>query len=228
LLPPDVVAEVRVSTDCTYLQEQWDAAEAGHAGSAVGSIDERSYASWRVLVAERMARAVVEEGAPMSGRTAAEAEADAAAAKARAKAVRRWYRKKRWWIVGFLAVVVVASVTSSSGSGDDDEAGGVQSSSTNDENPPQDDVRIVSCERNSELTNVLDAELEIVNHSSKRSNYLMEITVEDGAGTKIGDAVASANNVEPDQTAREQAVGTITGNAAAITCRLASVDRFAS
>ncbi|MGD9798261.1 MAG: hypothetical protein AB7H43_15285 [Acidimicrobiia bacterium] len=158
---------------------------------------------------------------------AAEARAEAAAAKARAKAMRPWYRKKRWWAVGIIAVLIGISAASSGG--DDNpvaatDDGGVQSSSSNEKNPPVDDVTITGCEKSSIGASV---DYQIVNHSSRRSNYAISVTIESGT-TKVGEAHGFVNDVEPGQTAVDGTFGTVSGSPASITCRLVEVERYAS
>jgi hypothetical protein len=157
------------------------------------------------------------------------ARAEAAAAKARAKSMRPWYRKKRYLLPLALVVLIGISVAASGGGDDKDTntaSDGVTSKlSTNDEHPPKDDVTITACESESE--GFASADLQVVNHSSKRSNYTIEITFERD-GVKIGTGNAFLTSVEPDQTSVDGAIGSITGPSDGMTCRLVNVERFAS
>ena len=164
-----------------------------------------------------------------------EARAQLAAEKARAKALRPWYRKKRFIIPAVLVVLV--GISAVAGSGDDakkdSEADaatvtteGVTSRlSANEEHRPVDDVELVSCAVGD--FGVATAKLTVINHSSKRSSYTVEITFERGT-VKVGDGSAFLTNVEPGQTAEDEAIGSVSGDAAGVTCRVVNVERFAA
>jgi hypothetical protein len=156
------------------------------------------------------------------------AKADAKGAKARAKALRPWYKKKRW--LGLIAIVVIAGIAVASGGGDSEpsstNANGVQSLSTNGDNPPAADVTVSKCEADEFM---MTANLAITNNSSKRSDYFIEVAFLDANGTHIGDGLASASNVEPGQSAAEDAGDFAPdGFSGAITCKLTDVNRTAS
>ena len=69
----------------------------------------------------------------------------------------------------------------------------------------------------------------IVNHSSKRSNYLVSVSFEDAAGTKFGDGFQAVNNVEPGQKATLEMSSLAEPPAGStVTCKLTEVERFAS
>jgi hypothetical protein len=164
------------------------------------------------------------------------ARAEAAAEKARAKAMRPWYKRKRFIIpIALVALIAIISIAGGGASEDDtsddrasesssNENDGVTSKlSSNSDNKPADDVEVTACELQ---FGVAKASLEITNHSSKRSNYLIELTFERD-GVKVGDGVAAVNNVEPDQKAESEGIGTASGDGA-IECRLVNVERYAS
>ena len=67
---------------------------------------------------------------------------------------------------------------------------------------------------------------EVVNHSSKRSDYVVQVVVEQG-GTQLDSTSAVVSNVEPGQTAA-LSTGSIDGGVAGATCRIADVDRMES
>ncbi len=186
-------------------------------------------------------------GGPTVSDEAATARADAAAAKARAKALRPWYRKKRWWAAAAAALIISVGAL-----GGDDEPSKVaaadtdtpepveqpaepapepqpepHTSSSNRDNPPQDDVTVTSC--TVQYGTVVQAELEVTNHSSRRSSYpIIGVSVEDDQGVKVAEAVATLMSVDPGQTARTTAIGVVTGNPADVTCRVAQVERWAA
>lgn len=66
----------------------------------------------------------------------------------------------------------------------------------------------------------------ITNHTSKRSNYVLEVTLLDSSGNKVGDGFAASNNVEAGQTAYVTVAATSTG--AFSSCNIASVSRYAA
>ena len=163
------------------------------------------------------------------------ARAELAAEKARAKAMRPWYRKKRFIIPAVLVVLV--GVAAAAGGSDSTKVSatadaptvtteGVTSRlSTNDEHRPVDDVELTSCEIGD--YGMATAKLSVINHSSKRSSYTVEITFERGT-VKVGDGSAFLSNVEPGQTAEDEAIGSISGDSAGVTCRVVNVERFAA
>ena len=170
------------------------------------------------------------------------AKAAAKAEKARAKALRPWYAKKRFIVP--LALVALVVVVGALGSGSDDNtttaaggngtvntvdrAAGVDTNSNNTDNPPQNDVAITGC-TTAEFTGP-EAAIEITNHSSKRSNYMVEISFEsqDGAN-QYGTGTAFVNNLEPGQSKAETATAfEDIADGTAFTCRVVNVDRFAA
>ncbi len=164
--------------------------------------------------------------------TAAEARAQAKAEKAYAKAKRPFYKKKRWWLVGALVLIVVIAVAASSSSSDKNNTAksntdGVKTVSGNDKNPPQADVSSSGCKYDSSIKSAT-AELKIVNHSSGRSNYIVDVTFQDSKKTQVGSGTAVANNVEPGQTAVTQAVDFASTAVDKLTCVIKEVNRFAS
>ena len=67
----------------------------------------------------------------------------------------------------------------------------------------------------------------VTNHSSKTSNYIIEFEIDDAAGTKIGDGIASTNNLAPGQKAQIDGIGMpSTGTPA--TVKLTKVTRYAA
>lgn len=165
-----------------------------------------------------------------------EAKAQAKAEKARVKAMRPWWKKKRFIIPGVVVVLAIIGAaaggggskdkTSDTGSSPDATSGVNSNFSSNGEHKPADDVEVVSCAKT--VIDTVDVALRVTNHTSKRSNYTMEISLEDTAGTKVGDGYASTNNVEPGQVANVSGVATLSGSPASFKCVLKDVERFAS
>lgn len=85
---------------------------------------------------------------------------------------------------------------------------------TSAESPPAQDVFISSCRAESGVATVT---LEITNRSSSPSNddasdYIVRIRIEDGSGGRIGEAVATINQVFPGETMPGEAVAPISGD----------------
>jgi hypothetical protein len=67
----------------------------------------------------------------------------------------------------------------------------------------------------------------VINHSSKRSNYIIEFEVDNAAGVKIGDGIASTNNIAPGQKAQLSGIAISVGDGPA-SVKLTNVTRYAS
>lgn len=162
-----------------------------------------------------------------------EANADAKAAKARAKAMRPWWKKKRFILpLAFVILIAIIAVTTGN-SGDDTEQASTGSDSESDgatsgQADEADDITVTSCEKDDIGMRTVKVGWEATNNSSKRSNYLVSFTIEDDAGVKVGEAHDVINDVEPGQTARSDAVGSVSGEPASVKCRTTNVDRLAS
>lgn len=122
-----------------------------------------------------------------------------------------------------LPVIVAALAGAACTVPDETQPGQVKTLSGNTENKPQDDVELVTCADGEFLP---DITVKITNHSSKRSNYSVSVNLLDSAGTKVGDGIAFANNIEPGQSAIEDLLATTNGDFA--TCQLMEVQRYAS
>lgn len=157
-----------------------------------------------------------------------EAAAQAAAAKAYAKAQRPWWRKKRWWVLAVVVVVVIAAAASSGGGKKNSASrhSGVSTLSGNETHPPQDDVAVTGCTAG--VAGTVTATVTVTNHSSQRSDYLIGVTFQDGAGVQIGDTSRTADNVDAGQTARIDAGAFVSGDATGVKCVIKSVQRTAS
>lgn len=161
------------------------------------------------------------------------AKAEAKAAKARAKALRPWYRKKRYLLT--LAIVAIIGI-SVAGSGGDDQAESAAADekaadapdtfSSNGENPPQDDVTVTGCAVDE--IGWMEATVDVVNNSSKQSNYMIEVTFESpDQSQQFGTGVALINNLEPGQK-KAEAISALTEAPGEFTCRVTDVNRMAA
>jgi hypothetical protein len=157
------------------------------------------------------------------------ARAEAAAAKARAKAMRPWYKKKRFILPLALVVLIGISIAAGGGGGDDKDndasSSGSKSVQSSGSAKAADDVTIDACAKDD--LGYMYADITILNHSSKTSNYLGTVNFLDAEGTKIAEGGIASNNIEPDQKAIEKAV-TLEEAPGEFTCKVASVTRYAS
>jgi len=167
--------------------------------------------------------------------TPQEARAQAKAAKAHAKAMRPWFRKKRYWVLGLVAVIVAISVASSQGetkvelntpalTGVDKGIGSQDASA---------DVKVVGL-GDKDVLGFREPELLITNNSSKRSNYIIELSLESPDGkTQYDSTIATASNVEPGQSTGGSVIaftktGPAAGTVEAPVVKVKSVSRTAA
>ena len=132
-------------------------------------------------------------------------------------------------LVVLVIVIVLVAVNSGSKSTSTSTPSGSTSplsGSNNTAHPPAADVTVTSC-RVDPSTNWPAARLEITNHSSKTSNYTVQVQFLNSSGTRVADGLAAASNVAPGERALEtaQSLDTVSGN---VTCNVTSVERFAS
>ena len=145
--------------------------------------------------------------APISAK---EAKAQAKAAKAYAKAQRPFWKKKRVLLpVALIALIVLimavsggddnknnstASTTASSGSTASGVSKGIGA------NDAAADVTVVKL-GDVDVLGFRKAELKITNNSSKRSNYIIELSLESADGkTQLDTSTVTATNVDPGQS----------------------------
>jgi hypothetical protein len=87
-----------------------------------------------------------------------------------------------------------------------------------------DDVSIAECTTDAAG---MVARLAVLNDSSKRSTYTVDVTFEDAAGSQLATGFVFVNNLEPGQATQSDA-HSLTEAPGPFTCRLVSVDRSAS
>lgn len=104
--------------------------------------------------------------------------------------------------------------------------GGVQSNSGNTTHPPAADVTISACVVDP-TTHWPDATLTVTNHSSKPSDYVIQVGFFDSTGARVAEGDDLENNVPANGVVKADAQGfsDVTGT---VTCKLVSVDRSAS
>jgi hypothetical protein len=86
------------------------------------------------------------------------------------------------------------------------------------------DVTIKSCEVNS-TTTWPAADLEIVNHSDAKANYIVSIEFVDAAGVRLGEGMAATNSLAPGQKAKAKAQS-LSDTSGKVTCKVAKVTRY--
>jgi hypothetical protein len=162
---------------------------------------------------------------PMSAK---EAHAEARAAKARAKAMRPWYRKKRFIFALLIVVVIGIVIAASAGSKDSSgtSSGGVTKG-------------IGSADASADVSGATLGQpdavgfravtLTVTNHSSKRSNYLIQMSIESVDGkTQYDTSMAVVNNLEAGQTTTPSAFPITKTVPAGAVVKIQSVQRLAS
>jgi hypothetical protein len=134
-------------------------------------------------------------------------------------------------VIGIIATVVLVLVAKDEV--DDrvtiDEDKGITTFSGNDEHPPADDVKIGECGPASG-TNYMRATVDVRNHSSEASNYIITVAFEskDG-GSQLATSTTGVNALGPDQTTTQEANSFQEApGGQEFSCRLTQVERFAS
>ena len=134
-------------------------------------------------------------------------------------------------VLGIVATVVV--VVAVRDEVDDrvniDDNGGITTFSDNDENPPADDVKVNECGPASG-TNFMRATVDVRNHSSEPSNYLITVAFESKDGNRqLSTSTTGVNALGPDQTTNTEANSFQEApGGQEFTCRITHVERFAS
>ncbi|HET6663954.1 MAG TPA: FxLYD domain-containing protein [Acidimicrobiales bacterium] len=86
-----------------------------------------------------------------------------------------------------------------------------------------DDVQSTTCDTND--AGDMTATVDVTNDSSERSNYIIQVTFEDGDGTQITSATAILSDVDPGQSASAEASTSIDAPEQ-FDCRVVEVERF--
>lgn len=139
--------------------------------------------------------------------------------------------KKALLIVGIssslLALAASGETAGTSGNSDSSSASSDSGdSSGSGDNIPEDDVDIASCTTDS--LGSPEAKIKITNHSSKPSNYIVEVAFESADGsTQIDTSMVAVNNLQPGQSATEDAV-TFGEAPSDFVCKITDVTRYAS
>jgi len=87
------------------------------------------------------------------------------------------------------------------------------------------EVKITSCA--ADALGDIEVDGTAHNTTSGRSDYIIDVVVNDASGTQLDSSTALANNVEPGQTAQWKAVTTAKAGSG-VTCKVVDVVRHAS
>jgi hypothetical protein len=165
--------------------------------------------------------------------SAKDTKAEAKAATARLKALRPWYRKKRFIFTVAVAAVIGIMVAQS----------GSKNDSTKLSSPTVTvsgvDKGIGSADASADVTGAVlgqpDATgfravtLTVTNNSSKRSNYLIDLSIESANGAiQYETSFASVNNLEPGQTTTVDSLAITKTVPVDAVVRIKTVSRLAS
>lgn len=94
------------------------------------------------------------------------------------------------------------------------------------EKGPEGDVKITGCTVNS-MTTWPDADVEIVNHSGEKANYIISVEFVNAEGTRFGEGMAATNNLAPGQKSVQKAQG-LEKASGKVTCKVTDVSRYPS
>jgi hypothetical protein len=140
---------------------------------------------------------------------------------------------RKIWVVGLsVAAAGVLFVgcedvnTSGSGAGGSTPGHSEKATEAPKKSSADDDVKLVKCGTD-DYGQFPQAELKVTNRSSETSNYLIQVEFLDGDGTRKAEGTAALNNLAPDQSADEKAVG-LSKAPADLTCKITKVSRYAS
>jgi hypothetical protein len=127
-----------------------------------------------------------------------EARAEAKAAKAHAKALRPWYRKKRYWTLAILALVIGVAVAGGSSKSSNTPSSSVSSGlGASDAAADVTSIQVGA----PDALGLRSVTLAVTNHSSERSDYAIELSIESPDGkTQYDTSFATVRNLEAGQT----------------------------
>ena len=108
-------------------------------------------------------------------------------------------------VIGTVVLLVVAGNEVDDRVDDASDDGGIPTFSDNDENPPGDDVSVAECGP-AEGTGFMRATVDVLNHSSEPSNYIITVAFESEDGSEqLDSGTALVNGLGPNQTTNVQA-----------------------
>ncbi len=135
--------------------------------------------------------------------------------------------RTRIWLAA--VAVAAAALTGCTGAGTSSAGSngkGTSSVDSKEEHRPDDDVQIMACSKQ-DFGNWPQAKLKVTNHSSKVSDYIVQVEFLDASGTRKAEGTAVVSNLARGRTAEETAAG-LAEVAGKVTCRITDVSRTAS
>ena len=132
-------------------------------------------------------------------------------------------------VLGGIAATVLIVVVGREVDDRVDDDGGITSFSDNDENPPADDVSIGECGP-ATGTRFMRATVEVRNHSSEASSYLITVAFEsEDGGRQLTTSTTGVDGLGPDQTTTSEANSFQEApGGQEFSCRVSRVERFAA
>jgi hypothetical protein len=130
-------------------------------------------------------------------------------------------------IVAFVAVVIAISAVAHASHPAARGHGGTLTSSGNTAHPPQDDVAIQPDGCVVDEFGMAKAELTVVNHSSRASDYAITVEFVNSRGTRLAEGAGIQTSVAAGQTVQLEVMGDqqLRGP---VSCHVTKVDRYAS
>jgi hypothetical protein len=132
-------------------------------------------------------------------------------------------------VLGIVATVVIIAAVADEVDDRVETEDGITTFSDNDENPPADDVSIGECDP-APGTGYMRATVDVLNHSSEPSNYLVTVAFEsEDGGEQFTTSTTGVNALGPDQTTTAEANSfTEPPGGREFSCRITQVERFAA
>ena len=132
-------------------------------------------------------------------------------------------------LLGVVATVVVIAAVKDEVDERVDEDRGIRSFSDNSENPPAEDISIADCGP-AAGTGYMRATVDVLNHSSEPSNYIITVAFESEDGNEqLTTSTTGVNALGPDQTTTAEANSfEEPPGGQEFTCRTTQVERFAA
>ncbi|MGW2347228.1 FxLYD domain-containing protein [Streptomyces sp. NPDC001661] len=134
-------------------------------------------------------------------------------------------------LLGAVVLIVAVAGIGALAGGSDDDVSPPKKSPTQEKTSPakggaRADVEITNCTVNA-TTSWPEAKIRITNHSSKTSDYTVNVEFIDSSGERIDEGLAGTTHLAPKQVAKETASG-LTDTSGPIKCWITDVDRWAS
>lgn len=133
-----------------------------------------------------------------------------------------------WWlglaVVILVVFVIGGTILAIAGSGGKSSTPGSGTST----HPAAADVTIASCTIDS-VTQSPTADVQVLNHSSQPSNYIVQVIFQSDDGTQqYGTGTALVNQLAAGQSTSDTAVSFYSGTVGTLSCKLGDVTRMAS